>query len=71
MDLLGENWSSGISIQSIWRQFVPNVAQKLFWKHPMILLCDEPQVDARFGLSCVKRIIGSKIILEAPDGTPR
>jgi hypothetical protein len=29
---------------------VPNVpqAQKLFWTHPMVLLVNEAQVDARF-----------------------
>ena len=45
---------------------------------------DEAQVEARFGLSdmvliltldrctvCVKHTIGSEIILDAPDGTPR
>ena len=50
----------------------------------MVLLRDEAQVEARFSpfgdsanLSedrctvCVERIIGSKIILDAPDGTPR
>ena len=50
----------------------------------MVLLGDEAQVEARFGpleivlmLSqdrctvCVKRVIGSKIVLDAPDGTPR
>ena len=50
----------------------------------MVPLGDEAQVEARFGpleimlmLSqdrctvCVKRVIGSKIILGAPDGTPR
>ena len=50
----------------------------------MILLRDEAQVEARFGLFrdsasldadrctvCVKRTIGSEIILDAPDGTPR
>ena len=50
----------------------------------MVPLGDEAQVEARFGpleimlmLSqdrctvCVKRVIGSKIILDAPDGTPR
>ena len=49
----------------------------------MVLLGDEAQVEARFGLSdieviltqdrgtvCVERTIGSEIILEAPDGTP-
>jgi hypothetical protein len=50
----------------------------------MVLLGDEAQVDARFGLfgvmliltqdTCTvyaERTIGSKIILDAPDGTPR
>ena len=50
----------------------------------MVLLSDEAQVEARFGLLgdsasldvdrcmvCTKRIIGSGIVLEAPDGTPR
>ena len=50
----------------------------------MVPLGDEAQVEARFGLSdmvliltqdrctvCVKRTIGSEIILHAPDGTPR
>ena len=50
----------------------------------MVPLGDEAQVEARFGLSdivliltqdrctvCVKCTIGSEIILDAPDGTPR
>jgi hypothetical protein len=50
----------------------------------MVHLGDEAQVKARFGLFgvvlivtqdwcsvCVERTIGSKIILDAPDGTPR
>ena len=50
----------------------------------MVPLGDEAEVEAQFGLSdieliltqerCtvyVKRIIGSEIILDAPDGTPR
>ena len=50
----------------------------------IVLLGDEAQVEARFGLLdlvliltqdrctvCVKRTIGSEIILDAPDGTPR
>ena len=50
----------------------------------MVPLGDEAQVEARFGLSdmvltltqdrctvCVKRTIGSEIILDGPDGTPR
>ena len=50
----------------------------------MVLLGDEAQVEARFGpfgqvlilmqdrsTVCVKRTIGSEIILDTPDGTPR
>ena len=50
----------------------------------MVPLGDEAQVEARFGLSdivliltqdrcmvCVRRTIGSDIVLDAPDGTPR
>ena len=60
------------------------LAYNSFWTHPLIPLGDEAQVEARFGLSdivliltqdrctvCVKRTIGSEIILGAPDGTPR
>ena len=51
--------------------------------HMMVPLGDEAQVEALFGLSdielilmpdrcmvCVERTIGSKIILDGPDGTP-
>jgi hypothetical protein len=51
----------------------------------MLLLSDEAQVDARFSLFgdivfvsmqdrcmvCAKHTIGSEIILNAPNGTPR
>ena len=50
----------------------------------MVPLGDEAQVKARFGLLdivlilmqdrcmvCMERTIGSEIILDAPDGTPR
>ena len=50
---------------------------------PMILLGDEAQVEARFGVSdrelmltqdrctvCVEFTIGSEIVLDALDGTP-
>ena len=50
----------------------------------MVPLGDEAQVEARFGLSdivrilmqdrctvCMERTIGSEIILDALDGTPR
>jgi hypothetical protein len=26
------------------------IAQKSFWIHPVVVLCDEAQVEARFGL---------------------
>ena len=44
----GDSVSVGCQIGS-W--FVPNVplAQKSFWTHPMVLLGDEAQVEARFG----------------------
>ena len=65
---------------------MPNVlvAQKSFWTHSMVPLGDDAQVKARFGHSdmvlilmqdrCmvyVERTIGSAILLDAPDGTPR
>ena len=58
--------------------------QKSFWTHPMVPLGDEAQVEARFGLFgesanlmqdrctvCVEHTIGSEIIMDGPDGTPR
>jgi hypothetical protein len=35
---------------SVGARFVPNIrnAQKSFWTHPMVLLGDETQVEARF-----------------------
>ena len=62
--------------------FAPNIplAQKSFWMHPMVLLGEGAQVEARFGLFgdsanldrmwwtvCTEHTIGSKIILDAPD----
>jgi hypothetical protein len=57
-------------------------ARKSFWLHPMVLLADEARVEAHFGPfggsakltqnRCkvyAKRTIGSKIILDASDGT--
>jgi hypothetical protein len=32
---------------------------------------DSATLDARLGMVCVERSIGSEIVLEAPDGTPR
>jgi hypothetical protein len=67
-------------------QFALNIllAHKLFWTHTIVLLGDEAQVE---GLSislaivliltqdwcsvCAERTIGSKIILDAPNGSPR
>ena len=61
---------------------MPNKSRKSFRKHSMELLDDEAQVESCFGLfgdsvsisarqvhSCSKQ--GSKIILTAPDRTPR
>ena len=58
--------------------------RKSFWTHPMVLLGDEADVEAHFGLFgdsanldvdrcmfCVEHAIGSEIILDANDGTPR
>ena len=48
-----------------------------FRTHLMVLLDDEAQAKACFGpfedrcMVCAKRTIGSKIVLHAPDGTPR
>jgi hypothetical protein len=59
-------------------------AKKLFWMHRMVLLGDKAQMEPRFGsfgavlvsvqdryTVCAKCSIASKIILDAPDGTPR
>jgi hypothetical protein len=56
----------------------------LDWMHPMVLLGDKAQVKACFGpfgdspnlrqyrcIVCAKRSIGSEIILDPPNGTPR
>ena len=57
--------------------------KKSFWTHPMKQLVDMGHVESRFGpfgdsfsvgarfKVCAKHIIGSEIILDAPDGTPR
>ena len=59
------------------------IGSEIILAHPMVLLCDEAQVEARFGplgdsanfdvdrcMVCAKRIIGSEIVLDATDGTP-
>jgi putative NIF3 family GTP cyclohydrolase 1 type 2 len=60
------------------------LAQKLFWLHPMELLGDVGQEEARFFVHfkialtlaqdtcmvCTERTIGREIILDTPDGTP-
>ena len=38
--------------------------------HPMELLGDMGHVEYRF-MVCAKNTIGSEIVLDAPDGTPR
>ena len=58
------------------------IGSEIVLAHPMVLLCDEAQVEACFGplgdsadvdrcTVCAKHTIGSEIILDAPDGTPR
>ena len=60
------------------------MAQKSFWTHQMVLLGDEAQgklisvcleIVLIFTqdrcMVCVERTIGSEIVLDAPDGTPR
>jgi hypothetical protein len=66
---------------SVQDRFAPNVpeAHKSFWTHPMVLVGDEAQVEDRFGPNlgqdrctvCAEHTIGLKIVLDAPDGTPR
>jgi hypothetical protein len=66
--------------------FVPNVpyAKKSFWTHLMVLLGDKAQLEARFGpfrdgviltqdrcTVCDESTKGSKVLLDAPDGTPQ
>jgi hypothetical protein len=59
-------------------------AQKSFWTHLIVPQGDEAQGEAHFGLFgdsanldanrctiCVELTKGSKVILDAPDGTPR
>ena len=70
----------------IGAQSAPNVpqAQKSFWTHLVELLGDVGQLESWFGsfgdsvsvgqdrcTFCGKRTIGSEIILDAPNGTPR
>ena len=57
----------------------------MFWTHAIELLGDMGHVESCFGpfggyvsvsvldrcMVCAKRTIGSEIILDAPDGTPR
>jgi hypothetical protein len=60
------------------------IGLKSFWTHSVRLLGDEAQVEARFSpfvdsatlmqdwcMVCVERTVGSKIVLKAPNGTPR
>ena len=56
----------------------------MFWTNSIVPLGDEAQVEAHFGVSdrelmltqdrctvCVEFAIGSEIVLDALDGTPR
>jgi hypothetical protein len=66
-------------------RFVPNVpsAHKSFWTCPIVLLGSEAQVKTHFYpfgvlilkqdrcMVCFERTIGSDIVLDAPNGTPR
>jgi hypothetical protein len=67
-------------------QFALNVphAQKSFWTHPMVVLGDVGHVESCFGpfgdsvgvgrgrcMVCAKHTVGSEIVLDAPDSTPR
>jgi hypothetical protein len=60
------------------------LTQKLFWTHLMEFLGDVGYVQSCFGpigdrvssvlercTVCAERSIGSEIVLDAPDGTPR
>jgi hypothetical protein len=70
----------------IGARFAPNVpyAQKSFWTHPMVIIGDEAQGEARSVhleivliltqdrcTVCSKGTIGLDIVFDAPDGTPR
>ena len=62
---------------------MPNKTRKSFWKHPMELLDDEAQVESCFGpfgdsvsvgaryVHGLHHTIGSEIVLDVADGTPR
>jgi hypothetical protein len=79
-------WRQSYCRCNIGARFAPNVplAQKSFWMHLMILLGDEAQVEVCLSrleivliltqdrcTVCAKRTIGSEIVLNAPDGSPR
>jgi hypothetical protein len=70
----------------IGAQFAPNITQALksLWMHPMELLGDVGHMESYLGLFgdsvsvsanrcmvCTKRTIGSEIILDVADGTPK
>jgi hypothetical protein len=70
----------------IGARFAPNLplAQKSLWTQSVVVLGDESQVEARFShleivvileqdrcMVFTKRSIGSEIVFDAPDGTPR
>ena len=62
----------------------PDGARKSFWTHPMVLLCDVGHMESHsvrlemvlvlvqdWSTVCAERTIGSEIILDISDGTPR
>ena len=64
--------------------YARSLTNKSFWMNSMVRPVDETQVEACFGHSdmvliltqdrctvCIERTIGSAILLDAPDGTPR
>jgi hypothetical protein len=84
--LLRSIWRQCYCRCKIGARFVPKVplAQKSFWMHPIVLLGDKPKWN--LGSVCLEialiltqdrctvyteHTIGLKIILDAPDGTPR
>ena len=75
-----------VSVCKVGAWFALNVpkAQISFWTHPMELLGDVGHVESRSVrlemvlvlvqdrcTVCAERTIGSDIVLDAPDGTPR
>ena len=47
------------------------IGSQIVWVHSMVPLCDEANLTQDRSMVCVERTIGSEIVLDAPDGTPR